>query len=208
MNNTNTNEQFTLSETQISWMKIREIRTNVWKFHEDFAVDYGCESWNEDEKTLLRLLQHPLTPLYVGVTCNFDFRAKSSCTGAKAIYGKININEKECYFVVTDDEGMSGYACCGIITLQYSYNINDFLNECYNIDKNNYLVLKSILKTEHEPIGEMNINEWMNGVKENKLIDSYSNDGKEYIEDKITLAVIEKYIDKPWNFNSMNKIQM
>lgn len=207
----NANQQFTVSERKIYWIKISEIGTNDWKRNEDLTADYGGESWNEDEKELVRLLQIPFTPLYEGRTNRVEYCAKSGWDGAEAIYGTFNINEKECYFVITDDEGMSGYDCCGIITLQYSYDVKDFLNECYKINKNDYSTLKSILNVSHEAEGEVKINEWMDNFDENAIIDTYLDKDKsidEITREEENRKKVLEYMNKPdvhWDYSQLSK---
>lgn len=88
---------------------------------------YGMrQSFNEDESVLKKYITKGFIPIYTSST--YDIRARSGL-GSDLIYGYVKIHDEYCYFVIADDPGGSGYGCCGIYKVYYSFSLSRFLED-------------------------------------------------------------------------------
>lgn len=80
----------------------------------------------DDEIEIEEFIKAGFMPIYASSTGDI---AASSGMGAELTYGMLQIDEEPCYFVVVDDPGASGYDCCGLYRVYYSFNLEKFLEE-------------------------------------------------------------------------------
>lgn len=141
-------EELVLTKKQNYWLLVKELGVErVWgDCINDNIMDKNYEI-NEIEKEWKRRLEVGVSVLWESETNNREYCAKSGCK-ASVVYGKEKIGGRECYYVLTDDEGGTGYECCGKIGLYYSFDIEKYLEKCYEIDKNDFNSLKKILNRE------------------------------------------------------------
>lgn len=94
-----------------------------------------------DEIKLEEYISHGFQPIYESCT---DKISAQSGNGADLIYGMDYINSKACYFVIVDDPGASGYDCCGVYIVYYSFNKYIFLDH-HAYDKDDRFNLMNLI---------------------------------------------------------------
>ena len=142
-----------------------EGREGMWcKEREEYVYE-------EDERELRGRLYEGVEVLYESVSYKREYCAKSG-DYASVKYGRERIGGRDCYYVLTDDEGRSGYGCCGKIDLWYSYEIEKYLDKCYEIEKRDFERMREILGYEvvgnYVPKLEERIKGWLDDEEMNK----------------------------------------
>lgn len=94
----------------------------------------------DDELVIEEYIKAGFMPVYSTSTGDI---AASSGMGSDLVYGKLEIDSKECYFVIVDDPGASGYDCCGFYRVYFSFNLDKFLEE-QTYDKKECELLRNI----------------------------------------------------------------
>ena len=185
-------------------MKITERQANWLSF-----IEIGGERKyviGEGERELKKRLLRGVNVLWESVSNDREYCAKSGGR-ASVVYGVELLGGRDCYYVLTDDEGRSGYGCCGKIRLYYSYDIEKYLEKCYEIDKGDFEEIRKKLNREDyvSKKGRM-IDEWVDNVSEVKgeWVDNVSEvKGEEIPNKNITPQFIERHLDKPWDWGTL-----
>ncbi len=179
----------------------------------------------DSHKYIQEYVEKGFNPIYSSYTTEVCAR---SGDGSELIYGKMQIGSKDCFFVIVDDPGRSGYGCCGYYCLYYSYNLDELIRE-YTYNKDEQILLYELFTRDPTLDEESEETEGIfeNLIKIRKLHEIYGqeesiidNNPRDFnssiapelidnnpkdVNPSITPEFVEKYIDEPWNWESISK---
>lgn len=184
-------EVFKITEKQRRWLSIMEIGGGERRWNEE-RQEY--EELDDERELGDRLLGGVSGVLCEGVSNEREYCAKSGGR-ASVVYGVERLLGGDCYYVLTDDEGRSGYDCCGKIRLYYSYDIEKYLEKCYEINSVDFEVIRKRLNREDyvSKKGRM-IDEWVDNVSEER---------GEFVLSRNESITVE--LGKPWDWDDLSK---